>query len=628
MVIDTIRYDGLKYIDAYNADIVNNTTIGGNITVGGTSILTGTLTANGASTINNTLDVDPNSGSNEGIALVNSGGGLATLSIDSGYIKGNTTETLFEPQGGLLTVSTASSGYTELKIQNTTSNKAKLLLDGSSLYDNTSVLNIEGDGGVALSGKGTLSFINFYTGDTNTGFTGNVLSLVSLSESGGNFATGEVVVNEPGDDIDFRVETDTITNAFKVDAGSDTVETNAPFTTNSSFTTASTATFNNGFTASDDSDVTKSGIGNHGFRVSNGHASGNSIIKIGGSTLSDDGTYLRLNASDRSDIGVKGSLPFLVLNAGSTNSMNDKEAIRINTITESTGDYATGEIVVNADQADMDFKIYTGSTTDAFIIDSGADTVKTNVPFTAVDTFTAEASSEFSTGPVTFKGTTVTDLAELDLSADTVKVNSVGVSPIFNIDGSSSEITVSRPIKLELATSNMARQGEIAYNTTAECPGTYTGAGTTKLVTGVTALGYSATDNSNFLAQTNGWRAPYGLPDVSLDVIALARNPPLPFGGRIVGIDSAVYTTPDVGFPFFFAVEKDTGSGYLPLWPSATFITNGDTESAANVTAGSLGTYTFAAGDKIRVVREMGLGPAATPDYWQSNIFVVFDVEC
>jgi hypothetical protein len=227
MVIDTIRYDGLKYIDAYNADIVNDTTIGGNITVGGTSILTGTLTANGVTTINNTLDVDPNSGSNVGIALTNSGAGLATLSIDSGYIKGNTTETLFEPQGGLLTVSTASSGYTELKIQNTTSAKAKLLLDSSALYDNTSVLNIEGEGGVAISGKGTLPYVNFYTGDTNNAFTGNALSLVSLSETGGNFATGEVVVNEPGADINFRVETDTNANAFVIDAGAESISLGA-----------------------------------------------------------------------------------------------------------------------------------------------------------------------------------------------------------------------------------------------------------------------------------------------------------------------------------------------------------------------------------------------------------------
>ena len=229
--IQGVRLDGKASIDAWNVWVNQK------LTVTDTTTLNGATTINAATTINSTLAVDPNSGSNVGISISNSGAGLATFSIDSGTIQGNTTETLITPEGEVLTITGASAGYTDLKIQNTTSNKSRLYLESSALYDNTSVLNIEGEGGVTISGKGTLPSLNFYTGDTNAAFTGNLLTLKSLSESGGNFATGEVVVNEPGADIDFRVESDTVTDAFKVDASTDKVEVNTDFDITNTTTT-------------------------------------------------------------------------------------------------------------------------------------------------------------------------------------------------------------------------------------------------------------------------------------------------------------------------------------------------------------------------------------------------------
>ncbi len=68
MVIDTIRYDGLKYIDAYNADIVNN------ITVGGTSNLE-------VVNINDTTTIDVSTGSKEFIVKTGTVDAIQTVAI-------------------------------------------------------------------------------------------------------------------------------------------------------------------------------------------------------------------------------------------------------------------------------------------------------------------------------------------------------------------------------------------------------------------------------------------------------------------------------------------------------------------------------------------------------------------
>jgi len=257
MVIDTIRYDGLKYIDAYNADIVND------ITVGNLSTFSGAMT------------IDANSGIDVGISIANSGAGLATLSIDSGYIKANTTETLFQPQGNHLNVSGADAGNVKLEIENTGAGERQLVMGSGTLTTDTTnsewdlaavklsvdsnitgnvgitvknshasgnptlnldngtntaavmlnssdVLNIWSDAGpVAQSSGGALSTFNLELGAGNGTFNKSFLKAQTLTESGGNYATGKVVLNEAGADMDFEVivnGTGTLPAAFKVDS--------------------------------------------------------------------------------------------------------------------------------------------------------------------------------------------------------------------------------------------------------------------------------------------------------------------------------------------------------------------------------------------------------------------------
>mgnify|MGYP003644253586 CR=1 FL=1 len=75
------------------------------------------------------------------------------------------------------------------------------------------------------SGTAALPAIAF-DGDTDTGVFragANALGIATNGVERVEFGTTEVVFNDGGDDIDFRVEGDTNANLFKVDAGADTV---------------------------------------------------------------------------------------------------------------------------------------------------------------------------------------------------------------------------------------------------------------------------------------------------------------------------------------------------------------------------------------------------------------------
>ena len=65
-----------------------------------------------------------------------------------------------------------------------------------------------------------------HTGDTDTAIRFPNADVISFETAGADrfsLGTSEVVVNDPGNDIDFRIEGDSDTNLFKVDAGNDRI---------------------------------------------------------------------------------------------------------------------------------------------------------------------------------------------------------------------------------------------------------------------------------------------------------------------------------------------------------------------------------------------------------------------
>ena len=82
-------------------------------------------------------------------------------------------------------------------------------------------------GALLLDDSGTVSAPALaFDGDANTGIWRSAADTLNVATNGvenAEFGTSEVVFNDGGADIDFRVEGDTKPNLFKVDAGADTV---------------------------------------------------------------------------------------------------------------------------------------------------------------------------------------------------------------------------------------------------------------------------------------------------------------------------------------------------------------------------------------------------------------------
>jgi microcystin-dependent protein len=82
-------------------------------------------------------------------------------------------------------------------------------------------------GALLLDDSGTVSAPALaFDGDTNTGIWRSAADTLNVATNGVEnleFGTTEVVFNDGGADIDFRIEGDTKANLFKVDAGADTV---------------------------------------------------------------------------------------------------------------------------------------------------------------------------------------------------------------------------------------------------------------------------------------------------------------------------------------------------------------------------------------------------------------------
>jgi len=181
-----------------------------------------------------------------------------------------------------------------LKIRNSANNAWITLreLDGTLLME---------DGSASTPG---LAFAD----DTNTGIFSGGADQVGLSTNGVerfNVGTGSVIINDPGNDVDFRVESNGNTHMLFVDAGNDRVgigqvptrelSLHSPDNNNSyiHFTNDDT-----GETASDGALV---GIdGNEDLNINNQESSKNIILRTGGSER------LRLDSDGRLLLGTAG----------------------------------------------------------------------------------------------------------------------------------------------------------------------------------------------------------------------------------------------------------------------------------------------------------------------------------
>jgi hypothetical protein len=115
-----------------------------------------------------------------------------------------------------------------LKLRNAANNA--WITIGTLADANLGLLSLAGGtltGALLLDDSGTVSAPALaFDGDTNTGIFRSAADTLNVATNGienAEFGTTEVVFNDGGADVDFRIEGDTKANLFKVDAGLDTV---------------------------------------------------------------------------------------------------------------------------------------------------------------------------------------------------------------------------------------------------------------------------------------------------------------------------------------------------------------------------------------------------------------------
>ena len=211
------------------AGITGNSTLAGNLAITGDLTGTGNITRTGDSAITGDITGTGDITRTGNLALTGNitGTGDITRTGDSA-ITGDITGTgdltrtgtisltnTTTGAGGILVNSTHASGDSQLELRATS---------GSSfLFTNQDGdLSIWSDSGpVSQSSGGSLSTFNLALGAGNGTFNKSFLKAQTLSESGGNYATGKLTINEAGADMDFEIIVDgsgTFPAAFKVDS--------------------------------------------------------------------------------------------------------------------------------------------------------------------------------------------------------------------------------------------------------------------------------------------------------------------------------------------------------------------------------------------------------------------------
>ena len=235
------RYDGHLYIDAYEADLVRNLSVGGTFTLTGAATLNSTLRASGAVTFTNTLGVtgattlSSTLGVTGATTLSSTLGVTGATTLSSTLAAGATTITgLIDGTGDitrtgdmtLTNTTTSAGGITVTSSDASGDSKLDLTTTGGTFQifqnqdGNATITN--SDGIVTIGYGGNLNSSTLWLGASTNTTSVRGIELTTTGQSGTNVTAGTVKVNPNAANIDFSVSGDSVADLISVDAGNDT----------------------------------------------------------------------------------------------------------------------------------------------------------------------------------------------------------------------------------------------------------------------------------------------------------------------------------------------------------------------------------------------------------------------
>ena len=238
----TVSVSGLVQNPTFSGDITVTGTISGDFILGGTTVSGATVTGTAGefgTVTGNTGGFTTVTGTTFTGTTVNAGTGVFTSQISGATVTGNIGQftTLTGTTAGFTTVTgttvTGSAGQFGTVTGNTagfTTVTGTTVTGTTANFTSGVFTNISGGthtitSGVFDDGTAAAPSITF-TGDPDTGIYSPGANQVAISTNGTErveFGTSEIVINNGGEDIDFRVEGDTEENLLLVDAGNDLV---------------------------------------------------------------------------------------------------------------------------------------------------------------------------------------------------------------------------------------------------------------------------------------------------------------------------------------------------------------------------------------------------------------------